>query len=98
MPTFSFALAFGLTTNIASRKFDFNEMNWVDGVTFGNDEYYKEYESYSKTTQTHIIAPSVSHFTNKIKLTAWLYFFMFLYFDHVLSSNRGVSYSFFFPF
>jgi hypothetical protein len=40
----------------------------------------------------------VGHFVRKIKAMTWVYFLAFIYFDHVLSSNRGVSYSFFFPF
>lgn len=98
MPTFSFAMAFGLTTNEASKKFDFNEMNWIDGKPFGTEQFYQEFEYTTKTTHSHIIAPSVAFFTNRIIFIGWTYFFLFLYFDHVLSSNRGVSYSFFFPF
>ena len=41
--------------------------------------------------------PAASHFYYNIIFLNIVYVFLWLYFDHVLSSNRGVAYSFYFP-
>ena len=97
-PTFSFSMAFGQICLIASKRFNFNTINWVDG----HHMTYEEYTSWRilevKTTNDIIHVKPIYHFVYMIQKTGVFIFIMFWYFDHVLSSNRGVGYSLYFPF
>ena len=61
-PTFSFSMAFGEICMIASKRFDFNTINWVD-------VHYMTYEEYTswrtleiKTTNDVIHVRPIQHF------------------------------------
>ena len=97
-PIFDFTLSYGITTFKASKNFDYGGLNWLEGSHFGWEEMDIEYDFSGEISGLIIKAPSVNYFLNKIKTMAWVFFFLFIYLDHVLSSNRGVGYSFFFPF
>jgi len=97
-PSFCFAMSYGITTFEASKNFDYGDLNWREGHHFGWEEYEKHFDYTGELTGQIIISPTVGHFVRKIKMMTWVFFFAFIYFDHIISSNRGVSYSFFFPF
>ena len=96
-PTFSFSMAFGQICMIASKKFDFNTINWVEGKHLGYDDYHNGILIISKTTFDVIHTKSIEHFVNCILQSGIFFFVMFWYCDHIFSSNRGVAYSLYFP-
>ena len=97
-PTYSFSVAFGLMSLIASKRFNYNTVNWVDGTHFGYEEYIWERTIVVKTTHDVMHPPSVRHFVRNIQETTVFFVIAFWYFDHILSSNRGVAYPLLFPF
>lgn len=65
-PTFSFSMAFGEICLLASKRFNFNTINWVDG-------HYMTYEDYTewrilevKTTHDIIHIKPIRHFVHMI--------------------------------
>ena len=42
--------------------------------------------------------PSAADFQDKVFRTMWIFVAAWWYFDHVLASNRGYAYPFYFPF
>jgi hypothetical protein len=97
-PTYSFSLGFGLMSMIASKRFNYNTVNWVDGSHFGLKEYYWERRIVVTTTNDVMYPPSVAYCVNCLIYTTIFFVVAFWYFDHILSSNRGVAYSMLFPF
>lgn len=97
-PTFDFSLAWGLLAIKSSTRFNFNTMNWVEGAMFEPSDYYDEKVFVVKTTHDVIHAPSIAHFMKNIRHNIYILIVLTWYFDHVLSSNRGVSYPLTFPF
>lgn len=96
LPAYSYSMAFGLVASLASDKFDLNGMNWVKGRVYEDHEFYEDRVFYLSFFHTHIRAPSGSYFMNKIYTSMIFSIVMWLYLDHVVSSNRGVSYRLFF--
>lgn len=98
IPTFSFSMAFGLIANIASRDWDDDTASWIQGVPYTWDMYYKKLDVEIKLTGEKLHAESPSYFVNKMFQSMIIAAVLFWYLDHVISSNRGISYSFLFPF
>lgn len=96
-PVFNFSLGFGCISLIAAERFDITSMNWVDGLHYGYEEFTSPVDRIAPLTGDIVEQPAASHFYNNIVFLNFVYAFLWFYFDHVLSSNRGVSYSFFFP-
>ena len=97
-PTFSFSMAFGQICFVASKRFHFDSISWIDGRKITMDDYYASTEMISKTTLDVIHTKPIAHFVHCINQTSVGLFILFWYFDHILSSNRGVAYSLYFPF
>jgi hypothetical protein len=83
---------------IGSTKFNYSTLNWNPGTHFGPEEYHKVYDWKVETIKSHIITEPISHFVHCLEATTIAVFIIFWYFDHILSSNRGVAYSLYFPF
>lgn len=54
--------------------------------------YYDKKIFYIAFFKTHIVGPSCQYFMYKIYTTTFVAILLWLYFDHVNSSNRGVAY------
>ena len=97
-PIFNYRMCLGIICLHASRRFDFNLLNWVDGEPYGYEEYNKWYDIEAKMNNSVIRCPPASHFANNNIAITILFTVLWFYFDHVISSNRGVGYSYLFPF
>mmetsp|Transcript_2362 Transcript_2362/g.3571 ORF Transcript_2362/g.3571 Transcript_2362/m.3571 type:complete len:181 (-) Transcript_2362:1214-1756(-) len=97
MPSFSFSLAFGIIARKASMSFDHNTQNWREPTHFTWDDFYEEQTMKFDLENTTIYVPSVSSQITMFQWQLGLYFLLFWYFDHVISSNRGVAWSLYFP-
>ena len=65
-PTFSFSMAFGQICLLASKKFDFNTINWVDGHHLSYEEYTEWRILEVKTTNDVIHIKPIRHFVHMI--------------------------------
>lgn len=98
IPTFAFSIGFGQIAERGSQRFSVKSANWIPGEPFTDELYYKEEVYNVKATHDVIRAPSTHYFMMKIFNSMYLATFLWWYGDHVISSNRGRSYGFFFLF
>ena len=82
----------------AAKSFDIATMNWKEGAPYSWDEYYQWQEEGSIVDGDVCFEPPASYFVNRIIAMNFVYILFWLYLDHVIASNRGVAYSFYFPF
>ena len=97
-PTYDFSLAWGLLAIRAGTKIDYNTLNWVNGDPFRDSDWYAEETWEIKTTHDIIHSTSINHLYKNIAHITYFLMLLTWYFDHVLSSNRGVAYPLTFPF
>ena len=97
IPTYNFSMAFGMVATQASKRFDFNHATWVDGHPYNNTQYYEDVTYNVKTTGDVIRAYAAHYWMQNIVKVTYGLIFLFWYLDHTLASNRGTSYSFYFP-
>lgn len=97
-PVFNFSLGFAVIGLIAAESFDTFSMNWVDGKPFTDFEFNKEVTRKASMTDDIIEQPAASHFYSNMVFLNYVYLALWFYLDHIISSNRGVAYSFYFPF
>ena len=96
VPTFNFAMAFGMITSKASKRFDFNTATWIEGGPFTAKDYYTDVQYDMTITGDIVDAYAAHHWMNNIARTTYVLIFLFWYLDHTLASNRGTSYPFYF--
>lgn len=61
-------------------------------------DYYEPRVYVVTTTHDIIHAPPLAYFMRNIRHTTYFFMLVTWYFDHILSSNRGVAYPLTFPF
>jgi len=96
LPAYSYSMAFGSVASIASTKFDLNSFGWVPGNRFDDEMFYKDRDFYLSFFHMTISAPSPAYFMNRVYQSMIGATLIWLYLDHVISSNRGASYRFYF--
>jgi ABC-type multidrug transport system fused ATPase/permease subunit len=98
LPPYQYVMAFGLTARAGGARLNYDSMSWTPGAKFGSAEYYADIREIAQATGAHIHAPSVASFMSSMYWTQFWIWVLWWYLDHVLASNRGVAYCFYFMF
>jgi len=94
-PPFTYALIFGIIVRKSTSHFDDNSQMFIEGSHFGwADITRKEVGEFSIGESYE--SPTPLHAFGILMLDILIYTFLIWYFDHVISSNRGTSESFYF--
>ena len=98
LPPYQFVMAFGLTARAAGSRLDYDSMSWRPGGKFGEKEYHEDVVEHTAATGALIHAPSPARFMSAMYWAQFCIWLLWWYLDHVLASNRGVAYCFYFMF
>lgn len=97
-PAYAYCMAFGIVAMKASRCFDLNGMNWVEGKPYEMSDYYAKPRIDISVVHDHITVPSAASAMHKLYIDIIIVAVLWIYFDHILASNRGAPETFYFMF
>lgn len=96
LPPYQFSILFSTISYYSAPQFIFDSMSWVDGRKFETEDFYSDTEIIIGIFGDIIVAPSPNYYMVKLWLSNIYLICLWLYFDHVNASNRGIAYSPFF--
>ena len=89
-PSFPLSLLFGLVTRIGCNHMHFSGFSWEEGRKYELADFFHGESGFDATGIAYDV-PSPFFIITIQFLVSMTYFLLTWYFDHVISSNRGVS-------